>query len=429
MTEKAAWARYTGVRFLPMTIPLPSVSRRLLLSGLLATIAASTAFAAVPADYRTLPATAPDPQADLADFSEYTWRLFAALNWPALPGQRGVPDPAASLGDPGPTVWQTYKRTDQIFLTDAVNPGPWNAGATATASLHYHSKAPDSLPLPPSIQQAVGGWLTDIHSNPTYYEIGVNQTSYDYIRTNGFYNANTVNQAARVAFPTGSLEVKASWRILTAADNPDRYHTLATQVMTFDAAGKPTNTYRDATVGLVGLHIVYQAPGFPQWVWATFEHVDNAPDADDATGTKAAWSYYNADCTGEYCEPNVSPVASGQPFATPNQVTRITPIRPAVAASNARWQQLLTGTAFQYYRLIAPQWPSDPNDPGNPQGTPTPGTVANITMESYIQPTSSCMDCHSTARVPNSSIKSNYSFLFLFAQTPATATATTGGSQ
>ena len=79
---------------------------------------------------------------------------------------------------------------------------------------------------------------------------------------------------------------------------------------------------------------------------------------------------------------------------------------------------MLAGTPFAFYRLISPQWPSDPNDPGNPQGSPTPGTVANLTMESYIQPTSSCMDCHSTARVPNGSIKSNYSFIFLFAQTP-----------
>lgn len=39
-------------------------------------------------------------------------------------------------------------------------------------------------------------------------------------------------------------------------------------------------------------------------------------------------------------------------------------------------------------------------------------------MESYIQPISSCMDCHSTARVPNGNIKTNYSFIFLFAQQP-----------
>jgi hypothetical protein len=61
-----------------------------------------------------------------------------------------------------------------------------------------------------------------------------------------------------------------------------------------------------------------------------------------------------------------------------------------------------------------------------PDGTPTPGTVANVVLESYIQPTSSCMDCHSTARVPNNNIKTNYSFIFLFAQRPSAAGTGTG---
>jgi hypothetical protein len=115
----------------------------------------------------------------------------------------------------------------------------------------------------------------------------------------------------------------------------------------------------------------------------------------------------------------VSPLVSHAPFGTPNRVTRITPIANDIQKINGEWQARMKGTAFQYYRLIAPQWPVDPNDPGNPQGTPTPGTVANVALESYVQPTSSCMDCHSTARVPNGRIKTNYSFIFLFAQSPA----------
>ena len=389
-------------------------------AGLLSLILATGSYAAVPASYQHFPDDAPDPQADFAAFSDYAWKSFIALNWPAKPDERGVPNPNATLGDPGLTVWQTFKTTGQVFLPGAADPGPWNSGPVVANALQHHSKAPDSLPLPPAIQQAVGGWLTDVESNPTYYEIAIDQTSYNYVRRQQFYNANIVNGAPAVDFPDGSLEVKASWRIMENVD-ASRYHTLDTKVMTFDSNGNATGRYVDKTVGLVGMHIVYKAPGFPQWIWATFEHVDNAPDSADAAGSKKAWSYYNPGCTGDYCEPNVSPVAAHQPFGTPNQVTRITPIRPAVAASNAQWQQTVSGTPFQYYELISPQWPSDPNDPGNPQGTPTPGTVANVTMESYIQPTSSCMDCHSTARVPSSRIKSNYSFIFLFAQTPATS--------
>lgn len=392
----------------------------LLLTGCHLTAASTPS---LPAGACRLPATPPAPTDNQAAFSDYAWRLFVALNWPAQSGQRGVPNCDAAFGTPGPVVWETFKTTVQLFLPNGADPGPWNA-ATATASagtspaaraLTFHSKAPDALKLPPSIRQAVGGWLIDVASNPTYYDIAVNQTSYDYVRANRYYDATVVNSAQQVTFPTGALEIKAAWRILDDPAVAARFHTTQASVMTFDAHGKPTGTYVSKTVGLVGLHIVYQATGFPQWIWATFEQVDNAPDAG-AAATGGSWSYFNAACSGDWCTPNTSPVASGQPFGTPNQITRLSPIRPATAASNATWQAKLSGTPFAYYQLISPQWPSDPNDPGNPQGTPTPGTVANTVLESYIQPTSSCMDCHSTARTPNGATKTNYSFIFLFAQ-------------
>jgi hypothetical protein len=361
-----------------------------------------------------LPTSAPDPQAGFAQFSDYAWKLFIAVNWPVTAGQRGVADCARPLGSAGPTVWESYKTVDQIFLPGAADPGPWNSGGQDT-ELHFRAKAPPELPLEPAIKQAVGGWVIDQRGNPTYYHVAVNQTGYDYVRTNTYYNADVLNRATGIAFPDGALEVKGAWRIVEGAEAA-RYHTMAAQVMTFDSAGNPTGRYRPATLGLTGLHVVYKAPGFPQWTWATFEHVDNAPDAARPTGQ---WAYFSDRCTGPYCTPNTSPTRSGIPFGVANQITRLSPIRSAVAAANTRWQRTVAGTPFRNYRLIAPQWPSNPNNPGIPDGTPTPGTVANVVMESYIQPTSSCMDCHSTARVPNNLVKTNYSFIFLFAQSPS----------
>ena len=359
-----------------------------------------------------LPPNAPAASAGFTAFANYSWTLFQALNWPVVTGQRGVPDCGRPIGSAGPTVWESYKTVEQIFLPNAVDPGPWNSGGAQVMRLTFRSKAPDQLPLEAAIAQAVGGWLIDRQANPTYYQVAVNETSYQYVRDNRYYDANVLNRATRIQFGDGALEVKGAWRIVQGAET-SRYHTVAAQVMTFDASGQPTGQYKSATVGLVGLHIIYKAPGFPQWTWATFEHVDNAPDASNATGT---WSYFNPSCTGPFCAPNISPLVLHAPFGTPNQVTRLSPIRPEITAANTAWQARLNTTPFQYYRLISPQWPSDPQNPGNPQGTPTPGTVANVTLESYVQPTSSCMDCHSTARVPNNSVKTNYSFIFLFAQ-------------
>ena len=39
------------------------------------------------------------------------------------------------------------------------------------------------------------------------------------------------------------------------------------------------------TMGLVGLHIVSKTPARPQWIWSTFEQVDNVPVVTGATPT------------------------------------------------------------------------------------------------------------------------------------------------
>lgn len=369
----------------------------------------------------SLPRAAPNPQANFTAFSNYAWELFVAVNWPARQGYRGFPDCGRRLGSPGPTVWESYKTVDQIFLAGAADPGPWNQGGLDN-QLHFRAKAPPELPVEDAIKQAVGGWVIDRNGNPTYYQVAVNQTTYDYVRSNRFYNADVLNRATNVQFPDGALEVKGAWRIVTTAE-ASRYHTMPAQVMTFDRNGNPTGQYHSAVLGLTGLHVVYKAPGFPQWTWATFEHVDNAPDASRPTGN---WSYFREGCTGPYCAPNTSPTRNNIPFGVANQITRISPIRAEINAVNTDWQARVASTPFRYYRLIAPQWPANPNNPGMPDGTPTPGTVANVVLESYIQPTSSCMDCHSTARVPNNNVKTNYSFIFLFAQRPSAAGTGTG---
>lgn len=366
------------------------------------------------------PLVAPAATASIAAFSDYAWREFLALNWPVKDGERGTPDCNKALGSDSETVWQSFKTTDELFLKNAADPGPWNSPEMPKV-LHYTSKANASLPLEESIAQAVGGWLIDQNKNPTYYAISVNETSYNYVVSNQYYNAELVSKASNVSFPSGALEIKAAWKILQGGDDPKRFFKQRALVENFDSDGKPTGTTTEQLVGLVGMHIVYKAEGYPQWLWATFEQVDNI------VGPHGTGSYYNPKCSGEYCEPNISPKKSGQPFDSPNQVNRVTPITEQVSNQNSHWQSIVADTPFRYYQLIVPQWPSDPNNPGNPQGTPTPGVAANVTMESYIQPTSSCMDCHSTARVPGDSVKSNYSFIFLFAQSPGDSVASYGG--
>ncbi len=70
-------------------------------------------------------------------------------------------------------------------------------------------------------------------------------------------------------------------------------------------------------------------------------------------------------------------------------------------AINARWQAALKGTPWEYYQLIGTQFPIK-----NPQ----PDQLANVAMETYIQPQSSCIECHSAAK---SLTRENADFSFL----------------
>ena len=53
-------------------------------------------------------------------------------------------------------------------------------------------------------------------------------------------------------------------------------------------------------------------------------------------------------------------------------------------------------------------WPQTPAN--RPAGNPTPGLLANTTMETYI-PQSSCLNCHYTARTASGKLSSDFSFM------------------
>jgi hypothetical protein len=281
------------------------------------------------------------------------------------------------------------------------------------------SKASDFLE---ATQQAVGGTLTDQHGKLARYEIRFNQTSFNYIVNNKFYDHATQNAAKSISFPPGSIEVKGAWREMTDKDDENTrkrfYRTTACICEQESTGGKvQTQCNPDREVGLVALHIIQRTPGARQWLWATFEQVDNV--ASSAVHP----SFNEPSCPPERCVPNKSTEDKGKPTGKPTQVTRVAPLSKEVQELNARWQAKLgaaaQGSPWQYYELVNTQWPVDPDDPTAPLGNPQPNILANTILETYIQPDSSCMGCHYTATTVNPRVKSDFSFLFLHTVPPA----------
>jgi hypothetical protein len=398
------------------------------------------------------------------NFDYFSWESFIALNWPAATGSRGVPSQPNNanvfLTAPAgtPVVWGTYKDSFDLFGQKDQRPSPWESpdgpilpcpNATAgQKTLIFTTKGESALM---DTKQAFSFPLIDQRSNIVYYDIRYNQAEYNFIRgqdsdpTSWLYLLKNLAPKENAQFgvqmpmttttPTntaGAIMIKAAWRLKTDKDDASRYYSTTAQIY-----NQQTKTCSSSTVLLVGLHIANKIDPFTEWVWSTFEQVDNVPPDSDVTPKPspppAGYSFNNGTNTpatpgGFDYKPALSPTPCptpgdpSKPCPTPVQVTRVNPIpnTPTGASTrdfNAYYQQLLKGTVWQYYQLVVTQWPFNPGiGTGNPfmlmenggvypqnagSAFPVNGAV-NTTMETYFQSQNdaagsggnSCMSCH-----------------------------------
>jgi hypothetical protein len=369
----------------------------------------------VPTDV-CIPSDFPPNVSGIAFFDDFSWRSFVAMVWPALQGQRGAADPSQKVGaTAGPLVFETFKADWELFQPKGAAPSPWNSYAAGSNPCGLASVGPADFLLTSfskfaNLGQAGFGKLVGplVAQNRTYvrYLIGYNQIEFNQIMqppgrpTAPWYiRANLKN----VSFPTGALDVKSAWIDMTNIANPGHYYTRPAWVFDLQA-----NTCSQKTVGLVGLHIVQKTPTRPQWIWSTFEQIDNVPPYGQTGGGPYAFN----DGTGT-AMPNSNPYSYPPPAATPApfNVQRLMPIDPSTQNTNSAYQAALQGTVWQYYQLVMTQWPSPGNTPRNP-GTPNhtiPGTIpgfathtgfANTTLETFDQANlqTGCLACHTLAQ-------------------------------
>lgn len=403
----------------------------------------------------------------------FAWQEFIALNWAASPTDCGKPDPtipAAQFGTPNdtnPVVWESYKVDSEVFQPNAAPPTLWCApqivlphlarAVTAnnirptsrlgykifTQSTKFGAGKPFNLI---SFTEAfTDSWLTAQNGNITMYEVRLNQTEFTYITTTQTYNADIQRQVAQspsgLILPDWSIEIKAAWIQL---DDPTLWPSFKTSQAIVFYPWAPTKPVT-ATMGLVGLHIIQKTPKGQQFVWATFEHVNNAPSATD-TQLKDWYTYYNKNCVPSkdhyQCKPNTPPTPNVDPYNAPVQVMRSQVLDGNASSINKYvWgliQQANPNSVFLNYQLVNVLWPSNNTTvppgacagQGNmPTGDPQPpkGThiVANTTLETYFQQKYMCLDCHVQAAIAasptcmsTSKYASDYSFLFSAAQSP-----------
>jgi len=310
------------------------------------------------------------------------------------------------------------------------------------------------------LDQAFTYPLVDQNGNMVHYEVLLNYDQFHYIFQNGLYNIDgqiAYSEKGKSAnFPkghnasltTGAIELKMAWKVLTPEDPHQRYYVEDALI-----AG-PARNCKKAKVGLIGVHFSHKTEYNKQWIWATFEHVDNVRvnrlkqvKLQNGKTANLRPSFNNPDCPT--CPVNVlNKDASGN--YTPVQVTRVIPIDKNTEQLNRQVQHILkkNNSVFQYYELVGSQWPTDesipPADPSQfssdkntayeqiankAGGKPHPVYLVNSIMETFMQygnqkaqlqiqgfpfnetpvfGTESCIGCHYSAGIAVGYIHDGY---------------------
>jgi hypothetical protein len=363
---------------------------------------------------------------EIAVFDDYSWRLFVALNWPATSGTRGVPDTSKNILDSCDSdcrvVWETWKADYELFERNGLEPTEWASfdGFTPCRDLPFegsgHTMILGSYSDFSDFNQAgkgrFGGPLVAQDRTYVRFEIRLNELEYDFIRDHKLYRPGQLLTGAgsNLRFPDNCIAVKAAWKIIKEDELPAaRGRFYLADALLLDPV---TNTFRVQKMGLVGLHIVQKTRLRPQWVWSSFEHVDNVPEPGAPALAGHHYSFNNP-AKPQVLEPPAAPLRiskSNPPSTDPNpmQVIRIKKISESTQKTNEEYHALLRGTVWENYELVVTQWPKFPQ-PETENGAPFPGkftgpkpmtNIANTAMETYSQKSAatSCMGCHDVAR-------------------------------
>jgi hypothetical protein len=414
---------------------------------------AAGAFPSIPAPVisSVIPTTVPSnatPEQLRPYFDWFSWESFIALNWPASSAGRGnpqtpdTPSTFAAMTNSTPVTWGTYKANWELYDQYDKRPTVWNdysapyapsvcpQAAEGDKQLLMVTKGDTELQ---DIGEAFSFPLVDQQRNFVFYEVRYNQAYYDFVRGADntpaswlYLSQNLPTDYTQVSLPPNqssagdAIMLKAAWRNLSNMQSTMRNRYYQVNAWVYNSQ---TNSCSQQLMGLVGFHIGQKTKEFPQWIWSTFEQVDNVPPKVDNVPSSFNNGTDNPPTGTQGFANRPTYTAPGQlpPTSPPTQVARLNPIptTPAGASTvdvNAAFHNALPQSSpWRYYQLIVTQWPTNPTTykpPANrgvyPEGAGSPFPVngaVNVTMETYFQSAqlttgsfgNSCMSCHYNA--------------------------------
>jgi hypothetical protein len=289
------------------------------------------------------------------------------------------------------------------------------------------AKADGGETLDDLTQAQTRGVLIDRKHRAVYYAVHMNDIYYNFIKENQLLDPKTfIKTSPDTAFPIGALITKSSWWIVPPGQDAEGYYCTTGSIGCIVSSEKGQlivcGTISNVKVALVGLHVVGVVRDHPEFLWATFEHKDNAPNLPPNLKPKSPepvsdkdWTFYAKDTPANKCNLlNADEVqlvnAKKQTLDPRTNVFRQYAWGGGTEENQANIEALNDNihkklppkSVWRNYNLIGTVW-LPPNSLKPNQFTLSDNTagsthLANATMETFAQP-SNCFSCHNTLPV------------------------------
>ena len=320
-----------------------------------------------------------------------------------------------------------------LWLTEAVDSGQLRFETLySDASINPNDKYPTKHILGGVQQAESNAILVDQNGRAVYTELLINDVYRDWVIANHLYIPDSLyNFPDTSDFPIGSFSLKAGWKIVGPNDDVSKYYTTTADIeLLSNVNGQvviPQNPkiQRNVKVALVSFHIAVVVKGHPEFIWATFENVNNAPDFKENQKMNEPVSdkdfmFYKANTVASDCNVNNTPIIKL------NEATQIlTPVTEVarqfihgggttqnqeniVTLNESIHKQLPANSMWQNYEEVGAVWFNTTKGVLVPNWTPNSDTLqritgstklSNSTIETFTQNIVSqneCFSCHNT---------------------------------
>lgn len=290
------------------------------------------------------------------------------------------------------------------------------------------------------------GMVVDQRGRVLYYATHFNVEFAKFVRDNSLTKTVPLDVSSDLQFPKGSVELKSSWKVVAPGEDASRFFTIKTSIPWFKLTPNgemlvDASRSRQETLALLGMHIVGIVEGHPEFIWATFEHNDNAPElpvgrsprSPQPVDSSRDWTLYRkgakaSDCNNKLDNSKLTRLFNqqDQTWATPVSVFREFAFgaddEPQdIRRLNDSVHFLLPPelAVWKNYSFMGAMWLHDPDRDfkedsdfngeaaAHPERRVLGGDtrLSNATMETFTQSIQNCFSCHNTmARTINQQV-------------------------